>query len=149
MFIWRHKILLLFVLLAAGYWYYNKAGQFGIIANPGLIIYDRIPVAFFDLYIDFDGRNLPQDDIRDPGVRDYWWRENQAMLVVPATHERTLIVGQGFAPSDEVRLTDEQGNALRMAGVDTKVLPTRDAMRMYNTMKSAGRAVAILVRIKS
>ena len=62
-FLWRHKFLSLTVISLFFYWFYNPEGSFGI-ARKGFVVYNRIPVAFFDLYVNFSGKIVIEGDLR-------------------------------------------------------------------------------------
>jgi hypothetical protein len=146
-FLWRHKGALLLLLLIAGYLYLNPADKFGFVAE-NIIIYDRVPIPFFDLYITPTGRRVLFEDLNRP--------EDHRTLCDSLVHLQssrggkpvTLLVGQGFGPEPTLSMTGEGRCAGIPYSVRVKQFPTKAAVRRYNELREKGQAVAIILRAK-
>lgn len=98
-----------------------------------------------------DGREYTADLILLPGrIVPGWWRQEGHVLhvadldAVLGAAPDVLIVGQGAYSRMEV--PDETARAVRSAGIELIVLPTREAVKEYNA-RAAGQRVAAALHL--
>ncbi len=144
-FFWRHKILSLIIMILVFYWFYNPAGRFGI-ARQNFVVYNRIPVSFFDLFVKPDGGMAVELDLREKANVKYWFDNHLPSDKITNT-DLTLLVGTGF-DSAVFELDKEMISVLRKRRIITRQMPSGDAVAAYNKMKEIGKPVAVLLKVK-
>ncbi len=146
MFLWRNKFLVLLALLVLGYLHVNPARQFGIV-RPQLVVYNRVPILFFDLFIGYDGKSELYDDVSETRSFDYFWR-SEAPRLRKTDQDYVFIIGAGFEGDSRFKLDQHYEDSLLMSGVDVLRAPNPQAARKYNELKEQNRPVAILMKLK-
>ena len=147
-FLWEHKLLTLLIILGTVYWLTNKPQRFGIVRN-NLVVYNRIPIMFLDLYVDPDGKKMLLEDMTSPADIRHWWSERGHRLTgYRGTKEMVLVIGTGFDDTRGRDIPQEYRNRLLGNGIEIQMLPTRPATRAYNARKEAGRPVAVLLKTR-
>jgi len=134
-FFWRHKILSLIIMALVFYWFYNPSGRFGI-ARQNFVVYNKIPVAFFDLFVKPNGGMAVELDLREKTNVKYWFDNH-----LPS-YKRT-----GF-DSVAFELDKKMISVLRERRIIIRQMPSGDAVAAYNTMKESGKPVAVLLKVK-
>jgi hypothetical protein len=142
-FLWKHKIFTLLLIAAAAYFFVNPAGRFGY-CRKNLVVFNRLPVSFFDLTISPDGKAQPLENISGKdALSDFFL----GFMHKSDDENVLLIVGTGFdAPS--FQLSDDKAVSLESRNINVKQLPSREAVSLYNTSVDQGRKVALLLCIK-
>ena len=142
-FLWNHKIFSLFCILLVAFFFVNPAHKFGH-ARKNLVIFNRLPVSFFDLSISAGGFAQPLEDINKKEALDDFFME----LSRKADDENVLlIVGTGFdRPS--FGISDDQAVSLEGRNINVRQLPSHEAVKLYNTTVDQGKKVALLLCIK-
>ncbi|NLG17226.1 MAG: hypothetical protein GX556_07860 [Fibrobacter sp.] len=144
-FFWRHKILSLIIMALVFYWFYNPSGRFGI-ARQNFVVYNKIPVAFFDLFVKPNGGMAVELDLREKTNVKYWF-DNHLPSYKRTDTDLTLLVGTGF-DSVAFELDKKMISVLRERRIIIRQMPSGDAVAAYNTMKESGKPVAVLLKVK-
>jgi hypothetical protein len=142
-FLWKHKIFSLLLIAAVAYFFVNPSGKFGY-ARKNLVIYNRLPVSFFDLSISAGGSTQPLEDLnKKDALMDFFIELSHK----PDDENVLLIVGTGFdRPS--FQLSDDKAASLEGKNINVRQLPSREAVKLYNASISQGRKTALLLCIK-
>jgi hypothetical protein len=142
-FLWNHKIFSLFLIAGIAYFFVNPSHKFGY-CQKNLVIFNRLPVSFFDLSISADGSALPIEDLNKKDIlTDFFFELSRK----PDDENVQLIVGTGFdRPS--FQLGDDMAVSLEGRNVGVRQLPSREAVKLYNACVDKGKKVALLLRIK-
>lgn len=146
MFLWKNKFLVLLLLLIGAYFYTNPADRFGIV-RPQLVVYNRIPVFFFDFFVGFDGETELYDDVSEPLNFTYFWRNEGKGLRTEET-KRVFLMGTGFKERASFDLEPAYEDSLLMSGLHIMKTNNHDAARKYNELREQGRDVAILLKLQ-
>jgi hypothetical protein len=143
-FLWKHKIFSLFLIAAIAYFFVNPAGKFGY-CQKNLVIFNRLPVSFFDLCISAGGSALPLEDLnKKDALTDFFTDLSHK----PDDENVLLIVGTGFG-QPHFRLSDDRAASLESGGnITVRQLPSREAAKLYNASVDQGKKVALLLCIK-
>jgi hypothetical protein len=142
-FLWKHKIFSLFVIAVIAYFFVNHSGKFGY-CQKNLVIYNRLPVAFFDLSISADGSALPLEDLnKKDALTDFFFELSRK----PDDENVMLIVGTGF-DRPAFQIADDKALSLEGRNVNVRQLPSRDAVKLYNETVDQGKKAALLLCIK-
>ena len=140
----KHKLLVVLGIAAGIYWFNNPAGRFGIV-REGLVVYNRTPVAFFDCYINPDGKLTLVSDLSDPVNVNYWFENH-----FKSSRENTLvplIIGTGF--SAELFTPERQLlTRCRRQGFEPKILSSRGAIDLFNELRLQEKKCALLLKIR-
>lgn len=142
-FLWKHKIFSLLLVAAVAYFFVNPAGKFGY-GQKNLVIFNRLPVSFFDLTISPDGKAQPIEDV---GGKDALSDFFLGFSHKSDDENVLLIVGTGF-DTPSFQLNDDKAVSLESRNVNVKQLPSREAIKLYNASVDQGRKVALLLCIK-
>ncbi|NLP02328.1 MAG: hypothetical protein GX089_07530 [Fibrobacter sp.] len=145
-FLWRHKFLSLTVISLFFYWFYNPEGSFGI-ARKGFVVYNRIPVAFFDLYVNFSGKIVIEGDLRKSENVKYWYDKHLSGEKNIYKGDLTLLVGTGFDSTSFFKLEQEIFSNLRDRRIFVSQMSSPRAIEKYKEMKMEGRTVAVLLKV--
>lgn len=147
-FFWRHKLLSLFLAAAIFYWFKNPAGRFGYVQKD-FVVYNRVPVTGFDLYINVKGGMFLESDLKNQNNIKYWY-DNHSPCHVAETPSSpvTLYVGTGFE-KNTLKLSDTICANLRKINYKTRHVPSLEAIKLYNADRDSGRQSAILIYLRS
>jgi hypothetical protein len=146
-FVWKHKGVVLVLVAIVGYWYLNPADRFGLAAE-NLVIHDRTPIPYFDLYITPAGRRILFEDLaRTADLAALC----DSLARLSAYHDDkpvVLLVGRGFGENPRLSLAGEQRCGTIPLSMEVTHLPSQRAVRRYNELRDKGDAVAIVLRVK-
>lgn len=143
----KNKLFFLFIIAAIIYWLYNPVGLFGV-ARKGFVVYNRIPILFFDCYINPEGRLYLESDLTEKNNIRYWF-DNHLQSSTDSSNQFTpLLIGNGFAEKGALPLTPKDLQTCRNARYEPRQLPSTEAIIVYNSLRKKGRKVAILLKIK-
>ena len=148
-FFLRHRWLTAFLILGILHWIVNPSGRFGITVGR-FFVYNRVPIALFDVYIDTGNHISVLGDITEHVTEAKWFSEMFGPVLSGAGNKpEVLLVGTGFSKKSGFRI--EQGNrhAIEFKGVQVVQVPSREAIRRYNRAKEENKPVAILLRAKN
>jgi hypothetical protein len=141
-FLWKHKLLSLLLACAIAYFFVNPAGKFGL-AWKNFVVFNRVPVSFLDCYV------APDKSIKM--VENLANKETLADIFSdlsrkPVEDKVLLIVGTGFS-GNSYQLSDSITLSLEAKGITLTQLPSREAIRLYNSAGDTTK-VAILLRLR-
>lgn len=142
-FFWKHKIFSLFLIGVCAYFFVNPAHKFGY-CQKNLVIFNRLPVSFFDLSISVKGAAMPLEDINNKDALADFFSELSGK---PDDETVFLIVGTGFK-SPLFVLPDEKTVSLESRNITVKQVPSKEAVGLYNSSMDQGRKTALLLAIK-
>jgi hypothetical protein len=146
-FFWRHKILSLFIIAGVVYWFANPWHKFGL-GRPSVVVFNKVPVMFFDLYIDPEGRQIAFENLRQERNVQTWMEQKiQSLPEDPGTARLLLLVGTGFSPGAAFKLPEAAEGLLFNKGFLIKYLSSPEAMIKYNDLHDMNKPVAILLHI--
>ncbi len=138
----KHKLLVVLGIAAGIYWFNNPAGRFGIV-REGLVVYNRIPVTFFDCYIDPDGKLTLVSDLSEPVNVNYWFenhlKSNRGNTPVP------LIIGTGFE-TEQFKPGATILKRCRQYRFEPKILSSRGAITLFNELHLQEKKCALLLK---
>jgi hypothetical protein len=142
-FFWHHKFLTLAFACLAAFFVISPSGKFGY-AKKNLVVFNRVPISFFDLYVSPEGKSKPVEDItRKETLDDIFF----GFFLTPRDEKILLIVGMGFDQST-FALSDERAVSLEAKGVSLKQMPSRDAIKLYNASVDEHKKVALLLCLR-
>jgi hypothetical protein len=139
-FFWNHKLFSLLIICGLVYWFSNPSHKFGY-AGKSLVIYNRVPISFFDVYITPDGSIKPEMNLTDPQAQTDWVND---ILQTPHEDELLLIVGTGIAKTS-FHLKDSLITKLDFQKIRVTQVPTLEAVRLYNASVDANKPTAIIL----
>lgn len=143
----KNKLLSALIFGVVFYWLYNPADRFGIV-RPGLIVYNRIPVVFFDCYIDPDGKIHLEADLTQPSNITYWLDNHVSPTQKKTTSFIPLFIGTGFNDSCKLRLSTSVLQRCRSLGFSPSSHPSREAIARYEALRLQKKECAILLKVK-
>jgi hypothetical protein len=108
------------------------------------VIFNRLPVSFFDLSISVKGAAMPLEDINNKDALADFFGELSGK---PDDENVFLIVGKGF-DSHLFVLSDEKTISLEGRNITVKQVPSKEAVSLYNSSVDQGRKTALLLAIK-
>ncbi|MBD3344341.1 MAG: hypothetical protein GF401_04680 [Chitinivibrionales bacterium] len=146
-FFLEHKFVTLLIILGIGYWYVNPANRFGYY-RKGFVIYNRIPLAFCDLYVDPNGDHTMLEDLKKKRVLSHWYSKVQDFTDRDDMRTVTLLIGNGFGKERSSFIEQNYISNLRNSNVKIVMLPSEKAVRKFNSLKDMGEPVAILLKLK-
>ena len=139
-FFFKHKFIVFLIACVVAYFYINPGGKFGYV-QKNLVIYNRMPIPVVDLYIDPDGSPKPVEDISKKETLDDIWFN---LFLTPSEENILIIIGTGFSrPS--FRLGDEKVISIEAKGTTVQQLPSREAIKLYNSSVDQHKKVVILL----
>jgi hypothetical protein len=142
-FLFKNPILIVLIACVVAYFYINPGDKFGYV-QKNLVIYNRIPISFVDMYILPDGTSKPVEDISKKETLDDIWFN----LFQTTSEEKILvIVGTGFSRRSFV-LSDEKVIAWEAKGAMIQQLPSREAIKLYNSSVDQHKKVALLLSLR-
>ncbi len=142
-FLWNHKIVSFFLILIAAYFFVNPANKFGY-GQKNFVIFNRLPVSFFDLCISENNTIQPVEDItKKSNLEDFFNVLNQK----PNDEALLLIVGTGFL-SPAFQLDDALATSFAAKNISIRQLPSKEAMQLYNSCKTEHKNVALILCVK-
>jgi hypothetical protein len=142
-YLWQHKFITLLFACAVAYFFLNPPGKFGY-AQKNLVIFSRIPIAFFDLYIAPDGLRRLIENINSKETLNEFLPD---LTQGPSNDKPLLIVGTGFE-HNSFTLSDSISVLLEDKGIGLRQLPSGEAVKLYNSSKNEHKNVAILLCLK-
>lgn len=145
-FIYKHKFLILLVLLGLAYFRYNPSGKFGM-QFQNITVFDRVPITFFDLYINPRGRRKIIENISDERIVSGACRDIKDDLDVYGESGMILLVGTGTGKKLFSTHDFEDCRDLHRYG-DIRELDTERAMVLYNTLVDSGVPVAAIMKLR-
>lgn len=145
--IFKNKFLSLIIIAAITYWLYNPAGLFGIV-RKGFVVYNRIPILFFDCYINPEGRLYLESDLTEKSNIRYWFANHFQPSTDSGNQLTPLLIGSGFSGKRSLLLNQKELQTCRNARYEPRQLPSIEAISTYNTLRKKGRKAAILLKIK-
>jgi hypothetical protein len=126
--------ILIFLALLVVVWFAlnRKAEHFGF-SFAGFTTYGATPIPYFDIQVRGNGewRTVSKTQNID----------SETLLWLSETHPQVLIIGQGYGGKAMV-----QPDVLETPGCEVKVLKTREALQLYNSLRDQQSRVAIHVR---
>jgi hypothetical protein len=142
-FFLKHKILSALILCVVAYFFINPPHKFGVVAN-NFVVYNRVPITHFDLFIGFDGSMKPMINMTDADEQKDWMN---SILEAPREDNMLLIVGTGFGRTS-FHLSDSLVILLDVRGIHTIQAPSPEAVRQFNAAVDKNTRVAILLSIR-
>ncbi len=142
-FLWKHKFLSLMIICFVVYFFVNQPRKFGLAAH-NFVVYNRVPIAFLDLFVGFDGSIQPMSAIAGADEQKDWVRD---ILDTPRQDSLLLVVGTGFV-NDSFRLSDSLKALLEEQGIRTSQFPSPEAIRQFNAAPDRDQPVAILLSVR-
>lgn len=143
-FFWNHKIISVLLILTVFYWVKNPSNKIGF-AGKGYIVYDKVPVIFFDVFINQTGKVFIQDDITDPTTLKYW-ADNQLQVDSKSNDWIPLVVGTGF-DSTKFTFPKEILEILRVRRISIKQMPTKEAIVFFNGLRDSTKPAMALIKV--
>lgn len=141
--LFKNPILIVLIAFVVGYFFINPGGKFGY-AQKNLVIYNRIPIPYYDLYIGPDGFHKPYEDISSKEALDDIVFN---LFHGPSEESILIIVGTGFSRPTFV-LSDETVIAWEAKGATVQQLPSRQAIKLFNSSIDQHKKVAILLSLR-
>ena len=139
-FLWNHKIFSLILIAIGAYFFVNPSHKFGY----SQVIFNRLPVSFFDIAISADGSARPIEDLNKKDILADFFIE---LCHKPDDENVQLIVGTGFdRPS--FQLSDDKAASFEGRNINVRQLPSRKAVALFNESVDQGKKVALLLSIK-
>ena len=145
--LFRHKFVMLLFVAAGAYFFVNPPGRFGIVRN-GFVVYNRIPVLLFDCYIDPANKIHLEGDLGIGSNITYWFENHFTSFRNKGPGLLPLLVGTGFGESVEVMLSQKMLQRCRDSGFEPRLLPSREATDLYNSLRDRDKTAAILLKVK-
>lgn len=145
-FLFKHKFLILLVLLGLAYFHHNPSGKFGMQFGK-ITIFDRVPIAFFDLYVNPRGRRTIIENISDERIVAEACRDIKEDLHLYGETGLTLVVGSGMWKEVFSTADFEDCHDLHRFG-DIRRVSTRKAMELYNSLVDSGVPVAAIMKLR-
>jgi hypothetical protein len=142
-FLFKNKIIIIIIACVAAYFFLNPGGKFGF-AQKNLVIYNRVPLMFYDLFVDPSGSPKPVEEISAKEALQEIWTD---LFAVPSEESILIIIGSGFSRPSFV-LNDETVIALEAKGATIKQLPSPQAINLFNASVEQHKKVAILLRLR-
>ncbi|HUI91508.1 MAG TPA: hypothetical protein VLX68_04585 [Chitinivibrionales bacterium] len=141
--LFKNKIFLIIVACAVAYFFFNPGGKFGF-AQKNLVIYNRVPLMFYDLYVGPNGSPKPVEEISGKETLQDIWND---LFSIPPEENILIIIGSGFSRPTFV-LNDETVIAIEAKGATIKQLPSPQAIKLFNASVDQHKKVAILLRLR-
>jgi hypothetical protein len=142
-FFLKHKIFSALLICGVAYFFVNPPHKFGFITGS-LVVYNRIPLTHFDLFIDFDGSMKPMTNMAGADEQKDWM---SSILETPREDVMLLVVGTGFGRSS-FHLSDSLVIMLEVKGIHTVQVPSPEAAKQYNAAVDHNTKVAILLSMR-
>ena len=142
-FFWNHKILSFLIICGLIYWFGNPSHKFGFVTK-NLVIYNRMPISFFDVYISEDGSLNPVENFQDQETQRKFLAD-----LMQTRHENgtLLIVGTGFSRLI-FSIPDSVCIKLETKNITVKQLPSDQAIQLYNESVDSNKTAAIILSIR-
>jgi len=142
-FFWKHKLFSLLIFLSAAYYFVNPPHKIGIAAE-NFVVYNRIPISFFDAYIASDGSLKPIMNISGVDDRRDWM---ESLRNETPGEDLQLIVGTGFGRQSFL-LSDTIALQLSARNISISQVPSALAVQQYNAAIDQHRKVAMLLSVR-
>ncbi|MBN1760696.1 MAG: hypothetical protein JW863_20375 [Chitinispirillaceae bacterium] len=145
--LWKHKLVLVLGIVAVAYWFYNPADRFGYV-RKGLIVYNRIPVAFFDCYIDPDGKLFLESDLSVPNNQNYWFEQHFSNYQNHTPNTAIpLYIGTGFDGAKQFHPNEEMLRKCRIRGFEPAIMSSGAAITRFNGLRQQQKKCALLLKL--
>lgn len=143
---------MLFVLACAAYLYFNPKGKFGF-CTENLVIYNRMPIPYFDLLVNSKGEKFPLENLNKPLAFEDVYKKitklhGELKEAESKNREFVLIVGTGFGEKPIFSLQNKTNIINSLRWLPILEMPSRRAVKEYNSLAGKGKYVAILLKIK-
>ncbi|MBN1577602.1 MAG: hypothetical protein JW913_13670 [Chitinispirillaceae bacterium] len=145
--LFKHKVLMLFVIAGAVYWFTSPSGRFGI-TRKGFVVYNKIPVILFDCYIDPAGGLHLESDLGLQSNITYWFENHFSGYYNKDSGLLPLLIGTGFDDSVEIKFKPELVQRCRDRRFEPHFYPSREAIDRYTTLRGEGKTAALLLKVK-
>jgi hypothetical protein len=142
-FLWKHKVFSLLLGLGLAYFFVNPLHKIGF-ATGNLVVYNRIPIFFFDAYIASDGSLKPLINISGADDRHDWM---ELLRNETPGEDFQLIVGTGFGRQSFL-LSDTIALQLGARNISISQVPSALAVQQYNAAIDQHRKVAMLLSVR-
>ncbi len=142
----RHKLLTAAIVAGCVYYFVNPAGRFGIV-RKGLVVYNRIPVCFFDCFVDTKGGLHLEADLESPSNLAYWLENHLQPLSDESGGTIPLLVGTGF-DSVKIVFSRELTGDCRGRGFEPHFYNSREAIERFTALREKGTPAALLLKVK-
>lgn len=139
----KNPIIIILIACVVAYFFINPGGKFGYV-QKNLVIYNRLPIPLVDLYISPNGSLKPFEDISCKEALDEIWFD---LFHVHSEESILIIVGTGLSRPTFV-LSDEKAISIEAQGATLQQLPTRQAIKLYNSSVDQHKKVAILLSLR-
>jgi hypothetical protein len=147
-FLLRHKVFAFFLILIGIYWICNPGGKFGIVLDR-FVIYSRVPLSFFDIYVDAQRHISIVGNLASGDAEQKWFSDLFSPVLSGAWEKPSvLIVGTGFSEKPVYQMNVDTRHAIEFKGIRVEQVPSRAAILLYNDLRNKQKSVAILLRMK-
>jgi hypothetical protein len=146
-FFLRNKLLTFLILLGVVYWFVNKPGKFGL-ATKNIVVYDRVPIPFFDLYVNVAGKKIPVENLNKPLAFENLCDTLARLKSASSQVQITLVVGTGFTEQKLFSLQGRKDLPETVRWTKVEEMPSRAAITRYNALVDAKMPVAIILKVK-
>ncbi|MBD3421318.1 MAG: hypothetical protein GF398_14475 [Chitinivibrionales bacterium] len=148
-FFWEHKLLTLLLAACVFYWVRNPPRKFGMY-RKNFVIYSKLPITFWDVYVDEDGKATLLDGVDNANTQKKWYQDIQQLTRIP--EERMgeapiLLVGEGFAEQGGFKLASLYSQPLQELGFIIKYMSSPEAIEYYNELRDQDKPVVILLEV--
>jgi hypothetical protein len=144
--LFKHKLLLLFIITGIWYWANNPADRFGL-TRAGFVVYNKIPVFWFDCYVSPAGKLYLAADLSKSENVTYWLDNHVSVADFKTGSQFHLLVGTGFKDTNNIVFDTEQIRRLREMNCYPELLPSAEAIAKFNTIKNSGASAGILLKV--
>lgn len=144
--LFRHKLPALLIIAVAVYFFVNPSGRFGIV-RKGFVVYNRIPVCFFDCSIGPKGDLYLEADLSIESNITYWFENHLPDRSGESGGPLPLLVGTGFGDKVEIKFNPELETKCRIRGFEPHFCPSREAIDRYTTLRTKETAAALLLKV--
>jgi hypothetical protein len=146
-FFQKNKLLTLLILLAVAYWFLNPPHKFGF-SHVNIVVFDRMPIPLFDLYVDLSGKKYPLENINKAAVFEQLCGKLGELSGKNSSEQPTLIVGTGFSLRPLFSLQSKEGLPQSLRWINIVEMSSSAAMREYNLLVDRKKPVAIVLKIR-
>jgi hypothetical protein len=141
-FFWNNKLLSIIIICIIAYILINPSNKFGI-NQKNFVIYNRIPITFFDIYISPNGSLKIYEDIYKKEILEDIIK---SLVEYKKENNISIIIGSGFLKRSLI-LKDEDLASIESKGIQVNQLSSKEAIKLYNQNVKKNN-IAILLRIR-
>lgn len=142
----KHKLLILLIIAGIVYWTKNPEDRIGF-SRPGFVVFNKIPIAFFDCYISPGGKIHLESDLSKKENINYWIENHLSLEDTKSFSTFRLLVGTGFKGTKDVVLTPEQSRRLRERKIVPVFFPSPEAIVKFNQVRDDSVSIGLLLKI--